>query len=145
MRVFQILLALSLVTFGLGACGSGIYTPETTNVALKADPSGVVGKFRITVRGVVWHNDSLFLISDQNYRNPNAVVVMLDDDTVRDILRGRTQTAEQYFMGHEILATGLARKIRIVVRDREGNLTGASYEQVRIVIGDAADLDVLSR
>ncbi|KXV26544.1 hypothetical protein AD937_06740 [Gluconobacter japonicus] len=61
------------------------------------------------------------------------------------MLRDRTQTAEQYFMGHEILATGLARKIRIVVRNREGNLTGASYEQVRIVIGDAADLDVLSR
>jgi len=145
MRAFQTLFAFYLLMFGMGGCGSGVYTPETTSLALKADPSGVVGKFRITVREVIWQHDRLFLISDKNYRDPRTLVVVVNGDTARDVLRGKSQTAEQYFLGHDIRATGLARRVRIFLKDRDGNLTRSSYEQTRVIIGDATDLDVLSR
>uniref|UniRef100_UPI0039ECAF9C hypothetical protein n=1 Tax=Gluconobacter japonicus TaxID=376620 RepID=UPI0039ECAF9C len=145
MRALQTVFALSLLMFGVESCGPGVYTPETTSLALKADPSGVAGRFKITVREVVWQNDRLFLISDENHRDPRTIVVMIDGDTARDVLRGKSQTAEQYFLGHDIQATGLAKRVRIFLKDRDGNLTRSSYEQTRVVIGDATDLDVLSR
>ncbi|OAG72499.1 hypothetical protein A0J51_02393 [Gluconobacter japonicus] len=142
MRAFQTLFALSFLAFALTACGSGAYTPETVFTALNNDPSGVVGKFRMTVRRVGWYNDTLFLMSDPNYRAPHILIVMVRGDTVRDILQGKNQTVQQYFLNREIQVSGLARRRRVVSKDSAGNLTGPSYYQTRIFVGNAEDFEV---
>lgn len=143
MTHFKTLLSMSLLTMSLAACGPAAYTPETAIAGVKADPTGIVGKFEMTVRRVDRERGWLYLDSAQDYRDSNTLIVAVSEDTAEDILRGRNQTAQQVFLNRKILVTGLAKKIPIALFDNEGAPTGKSYDQTQVFLGDSADLEIV--
>ncbi|WP_224777871.1 hypothetical protein [Gluconobacter thailandicus] len=140
---FRTLLIFSLLACGFTACGPQTYTPETAISAVHADPSGVVGRFRMTVKRVGWKDGAMYLDSAQDYRDPKTLIVAVDGATANDLLHNKPQTAEQYFMNRTIIVSGLARRVPIIWLDDDGVPTGEHYFQTQIFIGDSEDLKIL--
>ncbi|GBR23532.1 hypothetical protein [Gluconobacter japonicus] len=140
---FLTLSAFSLLICGLTGCGPQIYTPETAISAVHADPSGVVGKFRMTVRRVGWSDGSMYLDSAQDYRDPKTLVVAIRGAMAKDLLRNTSQSAEQYFMNRTILVSGIAQRVPVFWLNDDGTPTGKYYFQTQVFTGDSEDLKIL--
>ena len=86
--LFQKSIALGIVGISLAACSPEAYTPEKAIAAAAADPTGVVGKFEMTVQRVGRQNNMVYLDSADNYRDPKTLIIGIYESTVNDLLQG---------------------------------------------------------
>ncbi|GBR00096.1 hypothetical protein AA0229_1212 [Gluconobacter cerinus NRIC 0229] len=140
--LFQKTIALGVVGISLAACSPEAYTPEKAIAAAAADPTGVVGKFEMTVQRVGRQNNMVYLDSADNYRDPKTLIIAIHESTVNDLLQGTSQTAEQYFMHRHVQASGLAKRVLIGRLKADGTI-GSTYYQTQVFIGGVEDIKIL--
>tara|TARA_R110001606_G_scaffold393874_1_gene564249 strand:- start:2490 stop:2993 length:504 start_codon:yes stop_codon:yes gene_type:complete len=128
-------------------CGNGCLNPieaisYADHVGTKA---GVSGKFLMVVQAVGETKDTIFLNSEEDYRDRNCLTIAVRKSVMDQILKsGGYASAEEAFRGKQIVVTGTARKLRVDFIGNDQKPTGKYYYQIHVRVRDAKQIDIVS-
>ena len=124
---------------------SRIYSArEAVMAAADKAPKGYLGRFAFSVRAIGWQDGRLYLNSEEDYRDPRNLSVMVPPDqakTVLDLLGG---TEREALASKMVLVTGLATRTRINFIGADGRPSGKYYYQTQVPINLAHKVKVIA-
>lgn len=114
---------------------------EAVSEVALSPTSGLAGQFAFIVRG--WGRDGgrIFLNSQADYRDAGTLTVALSGPAA-DALAGQTGGSLDQLVGRTIVATGVARRVRINLT-YNGRATEYFYFQTHVPVSRANDLRVV--
>ncbi len=127
-------------------CGDGCLSPVEA-IAYADDAgtkAGISGKFLMIVQAVGETNDTVFLNSEEDYRDRNCLTIAVRKSVMDRIVKsGGFASAESAFRGKQIVISGTARKVRIDFLGNDRKRTGKYYYQIHVPVRDAKQIDVV--
>jgi len=128
-------------------CGNGCLNPieAVTYADHVGTKAGVSGKFLMDVQAVGESKDTIFLNSEEDYRDRNCLTIAVHKSAMDQILKsGGYTSAEEAFRGKQIVVSGTARKLRVDFIDNDRKPTGKYYYQIHVRVRDAKQIDIVS-
>jgi len=118
------------------------FLPEQAVIGAASSPQGMSGTFAMTVRSVAWAEGKLFLDSEEDYRDPRNLSVVISP-AVADALTERFgDKPEHYLLHRQIAVSGTAEKVQIVfvVNGRE---TSKYYFQTHLRLATPNHISIM--
>lgn len=143
MRKFLITLAaLSLVVPASAQDGAvTVYVPETAIAAAADEKEGIGGLFVMTVESAAKVGQTLYLNSEDDYRDRKNLSIAVDMDIYEDLRREVGGDPEVVLEGKRIRVAGVAKATPIKRRGRSDDQV--SYYQTRIYVYDPRQIELL--
>ena len=99
----------------------------------------------MVVQAVGETKDTIFLNSEEDYRDRNCLTIAVRKSVMDQILKsGGYASAEEAFRGKQIVVTGTARKLRVDFIGNDQKPTGKYYYQIHVRVRDAKQIDIVS-
>jgi hypothetical protein len=118
-----------------------LYPEEAVMKAADAAPGFVTAVFDFTVRRAEQVGTDFFLNSEEDYRDPRNVSVVLDPEVQRQLRNSYGNDLSGYFLGHHLLALGAVRRVQIDFIDDRGKSSGKYYYQTHIRVASPRQLE----
>lgn len=118
------------------ALTTGAIAPEQAVLAAaEAAPTGVRGRFAMTVRGAGRQSGNLYLNSQPDYRDQRNLTIAMTDATAAKLATMLGGNPEKALIGRQVTVDGVARRVRILFL-ANGRPSGKYYYQTHVVITD---------
>lgn len=113
---------------------SRIHSAREAVMAAADQPGGYLGRVAFSVRAVGWDGGRLYLNSEEDYRDPRNLSVVVSPQIAREALEklGGEAGALQRKV---VVATGQFKRVRIEFLDPKERPTGKYYYQTHLAIG----------
>ena len=117
------------------APASLISAPEAVSLVASEQNGAIRGTFVMTVASVGQANDTVFLDSEPDYRNPHNLAIAIPIRLAEKYAAIHGGTVQDLLKGRRIFVTGVARRVRIFYFE-DGKPTGRYYYQTHLSIQD---------
>lgn len=123
---------------------SSVYSPREAIAAASRDETGASGVFEFKVASIGGgaKGRAVFLNSEEDYRDPKNLTVMVRPAAVKAIEAKLGKPLDKAFNGKRVRVTGTAQKAKINLYDADNKRTGETETQVRITVTEAASIVV---
>ncbi|MDR3526860.1 MAG: hypothetical protein P4L57_06235 [Rhizomicrobium sp.] len=141
MGVGSLVLVALCVTINARA-ESSITPSQAIEKAAAVAPQGITGTFDVVVRATGDQGGDVFLNSQNDYRDPRNVSVVISPFVGAALMKRFGQSPQSYFVGKHILVTGEAKRVTIWFYSN-GVRTNKYYYQTHIILADAGQLQIV--
>jgi len=114
---------------------------EAVMKAAEVNPAPVHAIFDLKVRRAEQVGPRFFLNSEQDYRDPRNVSIVLSPVVMAELQRQHGDDLPKIFVGHRLLVMGGARTVRIVLTDADGRRTDKYYFQTHVPVTSVRQLE----
>ena len=109
--------------------------------AADVNPAALRAVFDLKVRRAEQVGPRFFLNSEQDYRDPRNISVVLAEPVVAELRRRHGDNLGRYFLGSRMLVVGGARTVRIALTDSYGQQTDKYYFQTHVPVASVRQLE----
>ena len=119
-----------------------IHSAREAVMAAADQPGGYLGRVAFSVRAIGWDGGRLFLNSEEDYRDPRNLSVVVGPQVAHEALEllGGEAGALQRKL---VVATGQFKRVRVEFLDAKERPTGKYYYQTHLAIGSLNQLRVV--
>lgn len=148
MKKLLIVAAASMIAASAALAQTAAFTPaQAIAGAAEKQDLGFPGTFEFVVKssGESRHPQGvvLFLSSENDYRSPENLSIMIMPATINDLTKQLGGPAKEKLVGKRVAVTGTAKPVRIDMVDDDRKPVGKYYFQTRVIVKSADQIKLL--